>query len=62
MRPEIRRLTPEQFLSLLVSVRPGLARKITSVHRESGLGIVMAQPWQAGMLSRVTLPDCRRRR
>lgn len=32
MRPEIRRLTTDQFLSLLASVRPGLGRKITAVH------------------------------
>ena len=32
MRPEIRRLTAEQFLSLLASVRPSLTRKITAVH------------------------------
>ncbi len=32
MRPEIRRLTPEQLLSLLASVRPSLTRRITAVH------------------------------
>jgi hypothetical protein len=32
MRPAIRRLTAEQFLSLLASVRPSLTRRITSVH------------------------------
>jgi hypothetical protein len=32
MRPEIRRLTTEQFVSLLAAVQPGLARKITAVH------------------------------
>ncbi len=32
MRPEIRRLTPDQFLSLLISVRPSLTRTVTAVH------------------------------
>ena len=32
MRPEIRRLTTEQFLSLLASVHPNLSRRITAVH------------------------------
>lgn len=32
MKPEIRRLTAEHFLSLLASVRPALTRRITSVH------------------------------
>ena len=32
MRPEIRRLTSEQFLSLLAAVRGSLTRKITAVH------------------------------
>src|SRR5688572_23174936 len=32
MRPEIRRLTTEQFLSLLASVHPNLSRRITDVH------------------------------
>jgi hypothetical protein len=32
MRPEIRRLTTEQFLSLLAAVQPGLERQITAVH------------------------------
>ncbi|MCC7126665.1 MAG: peptidase C14, partial [Acidobacteria bacterium] len=32
MRPEIRRLTAEQVLSLLAAVRPTLTRKITAVH------------------------------
>lgn len=32
MRPEIRRLTTEQFLSLLASVRPSLHRQLTAVH------------------------------
>src|SRR5688572_20677827 len=32
MRPAIRRLTVEQFLSLLAAVEPSLKRKITAVH------------------------------
>lgn len=32
MRPEIRRLTTEQFRSLLTAVRPGLGRTITAIH------------------------------
>lgn len=32
MRPEIRRLTTEQFLALLTAVRPSLTRTLTAVH------------------------------